>query len=47
VRGLGLLNLDGDTMEFDLWCPDGMARHDLSVTPEFQVLTAASPGDRD
>ena len=43
--GLGLLDLNGDTMEFDLWCPDGMVRHDLSAMPVFQVLTTAYPGD--
>jgi 3',5'-cyclic AMP phosphodiesterase CpdA len=41
--GVGLLDLDGDTMHFDLWCPDGMLRHDLSRLPAFLALTG---GDR-
>jgi len=44
--GIGLLELDRDTMGFDLWCPDGMVRHDLSALPVFQVLTTAHRGDR-
>jgi len=28
--GIGLLDLSGDAARFDLWCPDGMVRHDVS-----------------
>jgi hypothetical protein len=30
---VGLLELNGDTMAFDLWCPDGMLRHELPIMP--------------
>ena len=36
--GIGLLELDDDTMRFELCCPDGMARHDLSAMRVFQVM---------
>jgi 3',5'-cyclic AMP phosphodiesterase CpdA len=29
--GVGVLELHGGTMAFDLWCPDGMIRHELPV----------------
>ena len=35
VVGLGLLELEARTMRFDLSCPDGMLRHDLSRLPVF------------
>jgi 3',5'-cyclic AMP phosphodiesterase CpdA len=38
--GIGLLELDDEAMRFDLWCPDGMARHELSVMQAFQAMTA-------
>jgi hypothetical protein len=41
--GIGLLDLHGDTMRFDLWCPDGMARHDLSAMPAFRAMAAKDP----
>jgi len=41
--GIGLLDLHGDTMHFDLWCPDGMARHDLSAMPAFRAMAAKDP----
>ena len=28
--GIGLLEPSGDTLGFDLWCPNGMTRHELS-----------------
>jgi 3',5'-cyclic AMP phosphodiesterase CpdA len=31
VVGVGLLDLGTDTARFDLWCPDGMRRHDVSM----------------
>jgi hypothetical protein len=37
--GIGLLDLDDGTMRFDLWCPDGMLRHDLSRLPAFLART--------
>ena len=39
VVGIGLLELNVGSMEFDLWCPDGMTRHDLGAMPVFR-----SPG---
>jgi 3',5'-cyclic AMP phosphodiesterase CpdA len=30
VVGIGLLQLDDGNAQFDLWCPDGMKRHDVS-----------------
>jgi len=30
VVGLGVLELDADGAAFDLWCPDGMVRHELA-----------------
>jgi hypothetical protein len=41
--GIGLLELHGDAMRFDLWCPDGMARHDLSAMPAFRAMAAKDP----
>lgn len=38
--GIGLLELDGETMRVDLYCPDGMARHDLSAMPAFHAMAA-------
>ena len=38
VVGIGLLELEGRTLRFDLWCPDGMLRHDLSLMPAFHAL---------
>jgi len=37
--GIGLLDLDDETMRFDLCCPDGMVRHELSAMPVFQALS--------
>ncbi|WP_332745682.1 metallophosphoesterase family protein [Hydrogenophaga sp.] len=37
--GIGVLELGGEAAQFDLWCPDGMARHDLSTLPFFQTMT--------
>ena len=35
--GLGLLGLDEEEMRFDVWCPDGMVRHDLAALSVFQA----------
>ena len=40
--GLGLLELDRETLRFDLWCPDGMIRHDLSTMAVFSDLGGAA-----
>ncbi len=37
--GIGLLDVNDETARFDLWCPDGMKRHDVS-TLEFFNATA-------
>ena len=42
VVGVGLLDLATDTARFDLWCPDGMRRHDVS-TLDFQRTGVAGP----
>lgn len=39
--GIGLLDLGEDAARFDLWCPDGMRRHDVS-TLEFLRAKAES-----
>jgi 3',5'-cyclic AMP phosphodiesterase CpdA len=43
--GIGLLELNGDTMAFDLWCPDGMLRHELPIMPVPGTLFACSEAD--
>jgi predicted phosphodiesterase len=35
--GIGLLELSEGTARFDLWCPDGMTRHDVSTLEFFQA----------
>jgi predicted phosphodiesterase len=35
--GIGLLDFGGDTAGFDLWCPDGMTRHDVSALRFFNA----------
>jgi hypothetical protein len=35
--GIGLLDLSDDVARFDLWCPDGMVRHDLSQLRFFRA----------
>ena len=40
--GVGLLELNRETLRFDLWCPDGMIRHDLSTMAVFSDLGAAA-----
>jgi hypothetical protein len=35
VVGVGVLDLSDDAERFDLWCPDGMVRHDLSTLAFF------------
>lgn len=37
VVGVGLLDLGTDTARFDLWCPDGMRRHDVSTLDFFRT----------
>lgn len=39
--GVGLLELNGNTMAFDLWCPDGMIRYEL---PPMTALRAMFTG---
>jgi len=40
--GIGLLEFDDADVRFDLWCPDGMTRHDLSTLPFFLAQADAS-----
>ncbi len=39
LLGIGLLDLSEDAARFELWCPNGMKRHDVS-TREFFGATA-------
>jgi 3',5'-cyclic AMP phosphodiesterase CpdA len=38
VVGIGVLDFSGDSVGFDLWCPDGMMRYDLSAMPVFHEM---------
>lgn len=40
--GIGLLDLGEGTGRFDLWCPDGMTRHDVSGMQFFRTLHGAA-----
>jgi len=40
VVGSGLLDLGGDEARFDLWCPDGMHRHEVNKLLAFQEAAA-------
>lgn len=44
--GIGLLELGEGDARFDLWCPDGMTRYDVSTLPFFlaQVEATAASG---
>jgi len=44
--GIGLLELDHEAMRFDLCCPDGMIRHELSAMPVFQAMARGHQVDR-
>lgn len=47
--GIGLLDLSDGAARFDLWCPDGMARHDVSTLQFFRAMSgeaAAHPARR-
>ena len=46
VVGIGLLELDHETMRFDHWCPDGMVRHELSAMPVFLAMARDHQADR-
>jgi predicted phosphodiesterase len=37
IVGLGLLDLGDGAARFDLWCPDGMARNDISTLQFFRA----------
>lgn len=37
--GIGQLDLSDDAARFDLWCPDGMTRHDVCTLQFFRALT--------
>jgi len=40
--GVGLLDVGDDAARFDLWCPDGMTRHDVCTLPFFHAATEAA-----
>jgi 3',5'-cyclic AMP phosphodiesterase CpdA len=46
--GIGLLELGDGDLRFDLWCPDGMTRHDVSklkfIVPRAAATLASSAG---
>ena len=44
--GIGLLELDDETMRFDLCCPDGMVRHKLSDMPVLRAMARDRQVDR-
>ena len=45
VVGVGLLTLDDDAASFELWCPDGMRRHERSSLRVFQMAGGAVTAD--
>jgi predicted phosphodiesterase len=40
--GIGLLELQEGQAAFDLWCPDGMVRHDLTALRSYEALADAA-----
>ena len=40
VVGIGVLAANAEGMRFDLFCPDGMVRHDISCMKAFDALAA-------
>lgn len=44
--GIGLLDVGQDTAWFDLWCPDGMKRHDVSALDFFNAAADIVPAAR-
>ncbi len=38
--GIGLLDLGESAARFDLWCPDGMTRHEVGELRHFRALSA-------
>lgn len=42
--GIGLLDLDDSGARLDLWCPDGMSRHEVTALPFFQAMTNGVAG---
>lgn len=40
--GIGVLELHQGDAAFDLWCPDGMVRHDLMGLAPYEALAAAA-----
>lgn len=41
--GVGLLDVSDAAARFDLWCPDGMKRHDVSALDFFNASADAAP----
>ncbi len=41
--GIGMLDLGDGPARFDLWCPDGISRHDVSMLRFFHDLTEPVP----
>lgn len=44
--GIGLLDFSDGAAHFDLWCPDGMTRHDVSTLKFFRALTEDVAADQ-
>lgn len=38
--GIGTVDFNDDGAAFDLWCPDGMLRHEVSNRQSFRQLAA-------
>jgi hypothetical protein len=38
--GIGMLDFKAEGADFDLWCPNGMVRHEVSNLQAFQQSTA-------
>jgi predicted phosphodiesterase len=48
IVGIGLLDFSEEEARFDLWCPDGMMRYDVSTLQFFaHPVTAHGPGQRE
>jgi predicted phosphodiesterase len=45
VVGIGLLDVGEETAKFDLWCPDGMVRHDIGTLEFFNAADGSASAD--
>ena len=42
--GIASLDLEDDGARLDLWCPDGMSRHDITMLPFVRAMTGDAAG---